>query len=334
MKKLIITFTLIALYIPSSFSQCTINTFIEDNYMFDAKVLALREIISDPSDPDYDNPNVPEVRIIPYLEKLSAIYEQADNEPLIDLLFNEYQIHANEGTMNSIFVAYKEFAFGVENNTVWLADFIKTGVSGDNTLDQLMTDFQFTINTIYESSDLTYFYIESALDFVNITALIDDFESVVGINYTETVPSQTENGVYNGVPYEIVDGVFAQFCDIVFEDDQFTFSVHGGDCPAGCIYSDDWSIYVSEDCEVILNINPFEVTEFVFNPNPVSNILQIHLKTFEYYTLNVYSIQGKQVNKYQNSPKFINVSRLNTGIYFIEIKTKSGSRQVKRFIKN
>jgi len=63
-------FLLIAIFTSGvSIAQCSVNTFIQDNYEFDTKLLALRDIISDPTDPDHFNPYIPEARFTPYLEK-------------------------------------------------------------------------------------------------------------------------------------------------------------------------------------------------------------------------------------------------------------------------
>ena len=85
-------------------SQCSVNPFIESNYDLDAKFLALREILSDPSDPDYDNPFLPQARVTPYIEKLSAIYENPINEPIIDSLFNEFQFLKENKSENMHFL--------------------------------------------------------------------------------------------------------------------------------------------------------------------------------------------------------------------------------------
>ena len=333
MKKLIITLALIALYTHSSFSQCPINTFIEDNYMFDAKVLALRNIRNNTNDPDYNNPYLPEERVIPYLEKLSAIYENEINEEIIDSLFNELQIHVHPSYLNLVY--YKRLTIGFDNSTEWLNDFINTGVSGVPALDDLMNNYSFSIFDTLIITNHTFIYLETSHDFLNILALISDFELIENIYSVDPVLGPIGGYNYVGPPYEVSeDGDLALICDIVENDSTYTFSVHGGDCPSGCIYTISWDIFVSENCEIILNSNSVKESEFVISPNPVSNILQVHLKTLEYYTLKVYSIQGKQINVFQNSPKSINVSGLNTGIYFIEIKTITESKQIKRFVKN
>ena len=94
MKKFLFLM-LISIFVGPMYSQCEISSFIEENYAVDGGILALREILSDPSDPDYNNPFIPYERVEPYLEKLSAIHANPDNNPRIDSLFNEFQFHVN-----------------------------------------------------------------------------------------------------------------------------------------------------------------------------------------------------------------------------------------------
>jgi len=53
----------------SVWAQYPINPYIQENYSHDARLLALRDMLSNPSDPDFDNPFFPESRAIPYMKK-------------------------------------------------------------------------------------------------------------------------------------------------------------------------------------------------------------------------------------------------------------------------
>jgi hypothetical protein len=66
MKNMILfSFVVFASFFANA--QCSISPFIQQNYELDAKILAFREISSDPNDPDYDNLFVPDARVTPYL---------------------------------------------------------------------------------------------------------------------------------------------------------------------------------------------------------------------------------------------------------------------------
>jgi hypothetical protein len=230
----------------ASIAQCSISPFIQENYEFDAKVLALRDISSNPSDPDYDNPYVPNERLIPYFKKLSAIYENPNSEPIIDSLFNEYQIHANSSYLNYVF--YRKMRFSLNTDTPWLDDFIDTGISGVPLLDCLMADYNFSIVSVFNFPPQTVLVIESSNDLMNINALVDDFEMVDDFNEVSPTFGPDSGYNYTGIPYEMEPGYYAVVCDIVIVDDTFSFSVHGCDCISGCACRVYWDIKVSENC--------------------------------------------------------------------------------------
>lgn len=68
-------------------------------------------------------------------------------------------------------------------------------------------------------------------------------------------------------------------------------------------------------------------------PNPVSEVLHIDNINTENYTLKVYSVQGQEVKLNTISSSAINVENLSSGIYFLEITTLEGFKEVRKFIK-
>lgn len=70
-------------------------------------------------------------------------------------------------------------------------------------------------------------------------------------------------------------------------------------------------------------------------PNPVNDVLNISSPDFELQSVIVTDINGRIVkeSKANNTNTEINVSDLNSGVYFINVKTTDGS-VVKKFIKN
>jgi thiol-disulfide isomerase/thioredoxin len=61
-------------------------------------------------------------------------------------------------------------------------------------------------------------------------------------------------------------------------------------------------------------------------PNPANDILnvQLQLKDGIDYTMYITDIMGAVVSKVNNNTNFINVSHLNSGMYFLNVQTKSG----------
>lgn len=328
MKK-IFFFLLIVLCVIRGFSQCTIDPWIQTNYERDAKFLLLRDILENPSDPDFDNPFINVARLTPYLEKLSAIFENPNNHPVIDSLFNEFQIHANPESVPS-----KQIEFAFDNSISWLEDFKNTGISGVAALDDLMATYQFSITEYVVLTDFTGFYIETGYDFLNVSALVDDFEAVPDIFFVGTYIPIEERFNYIGIPYELEPGEFVEVCHISIEGDIFTFGIFAGDCPAGCLLSKTWDIQVSEDCEVtILSTLENELSKISIYPNPAKD--KIYLKGFssEITLLQIFSIQGKLIQKSTNISTEIDISQLKSGMYFIEISTSEGHKNIQKFIK-
>ncbi len=332
MKTIFILFLLIISSI-SGFSQCSINPYIQNNYEVDAKVLALREILNNPSDPDYDNPFVPLERYTPYLERLSAIYENPYNSPMVDSLFNEYKFHVNvEYTFQT---PSKKIIFGVDNNVNWIEDFKNTGISGVSELDDLMALYQFSISSfiVLPSAGVTYFYIITSFDFLNVTALTDDFASVRDINLAGAYVDIDERFNYTGnIPYAVENWII-EVCDIWVENDTFTFVLMGDDCPSGCQETEFRYAYVTDDYEV-LSTSENELFKFSIFPNPVKDKLFLSSNSLEIHAIQIYSTQGKLIKTAEGNFTEIDVSQLKAGMYFVEINNSEGNKSIQKFIKN
>ncbi len=79
-----------------------------------------------------------------------------------------------------------------------------------------------------------------------------------------------------------------------------------------------------------LGLNNLATEDFKVFPNPVKDILNISVSSkIEAY--NVYNVFGKLVLK--GTGELINAGLLNSGVYFLEIKTHSNARKVVKFIK-
>lgn len=330
MKKLTLTF-FIMLFAFQGHSQCFIDPYIQANYEVDAKVLVLRDILSDPSDPDYDNPFIPTDRTIPYLEKLSAIYENPNNSATIDSLFNEFKVHVNTEYGDPP-APFNEIIFSVDNNIPWIEDFKNTGISGIAALDDLMITYQFSVDSffVHQGAGKTYFTIITSFDFLNVSALIDDFEAISDIN-SVYASGNLNRFNYTGIPYYIMNEP-VEACDIDVDGEVYSFTLYSGDCMAMCAYSKTWTVHVTEDCEVLSTLEN-EISDVSIYPNPTSDILYLQDLNAEIKTVEIYSIQGKLVRTFSQNVSEINVSQLNLGIYFLKIMTSDGRKTIQRFIK-
>ncbi len=348
MKKTVLAILFCA-FVYNVHAQCSIDPFIQQNFEVDAAILALREIQSDPNDVDYDNPFVPIARITPHLEKFSAIYNNPQNIPEIDSLFNEFQFRVNPVYGQTTPQEYKNITFSVSTSVSWVQTFKDTGVSGDTDLDNLMNQYQLSILYFNDlmSSGVTQFYLETSNNYLNMKALEDDFEAVPNIDLAEAFPIGDPVGInYSGVPYNITSYDFfgnpqyhlAEVCDIYLTNNgAYVFALYGNFCFTGCTVGELRYLTVSNDCSQVnfsrtLSNEDFELTNVSIYPNPASNVLNIqgidHIQNVE-----VYSILGKKVTVSLNTTLQLDVSNLQNGIYFLKIIDNQNRTAIQKFIK-
>ncbi|WP_431133638.1 T9SS type A sorting domain-containing protein [Psychroserpens mesophilus] len=330
MKTLLFIFILF-LTTTSAFSQCSINPYIQANYELDAKLLAMRAISNNPQDPDFNNPFLPDSRVEPYLEKLSAIYENPINSPIIDEIFNDFEIHVNQEYNYSI--DYKRIVLVVSTSLPWLDSLLNTGISGIDELDNLISTYQLSLVDYNQlnSCSCTHLYLETNFDFLNMYALIDDFENIDDIDYAEVFLSNLSLRFnYTGIPYILYDdwdpnwSENVEVCDIfINEEDEFVFGLYGGDCMAGCVLSEFRYVTVTNDCEVLearLSIDTAEKHKFKIYPNPAENQVFIESESLNEIIINIYNLIGENVLSRPLKNNFVNVSSLNSGVYMLNIE--------------
>ncbi|MEM7085706.1 MAG: T9SS type A sorting domain-containing protein [Bacteroidota bacterium] len=341
MFKLIRFFGLFLCFHSLGLSQCAVSAFIEDNYRLDAQILTLREIRSDPQDPDYNNPFIPEARITPFLEKLSAIHANPNSIPIIDSIFDELQIHINIEIWEP--VGYNGISFKVNTSVSWVQTLKDTGVSGYSPLDNFLETYQLHLYDFWDlsSQGTTIFFMSTDFDFLNTYALEEELGSINDILSTnvacyEDCPLWLN---YAGVPYLVYDEsnkpYIAQACDISGANNRYIFKVAGGDCLAGCLASKEWIVEVSEDCSsVVLNTSEKNTNAFTLYPNPSSETIHIRGVTSEIKHILIYSVAGQFIQSVLPNSDKINISNLQSGIYFLKIITSEGNKQIQKFIKH
>ncbi|MEM6685145.1 MAG: T9SS type A sorting domain-containing protein [Bacteroidota bacterium] len=349
MKKTVLA-VLLCVFVYNIHAQCPIDPFIQQNYEIDAKILALREIRDNPSDVDYNNPFIPDARVTPYLEKLSAIYNNPQNLPEVDSLFNEFQFRVNHVYGYLEPVVYKSLVFRASTSLPWIQTFKDTGVSGVADLDNLINQYQLSISNFLDlsSSGNTLFYLTTSYDFLNIRAILDDFEAVPDVDYAEPLVGDNVDPIginYTGVAYNIVinplPGVQESFgaavCDIkIINNNVYEFFLAGGDCFAGCLAFESRYVTISDDCSTVgfsmtLSTEENELANIVVYPNPVANRLHIEGIT-NVKNIEIYSILGKQIQVALNNAT-IDVSNFQTGTYFLKVTDDQNRSIIKKFIK-
>lgn len=332
MRRLILFLGLLLCFTAGSFSQCEVSTYIEDNFTQYGKFLALREIQANPADPDYDNPIVPISRITPYLEKLSAIYENPNSDPVIDLLFGDFSINVNPEY--NFLTPYNVMSLVVDNAAPWVDDFINTGVSGNAALDDLISTYDFYLEN-HIITGVTRLRLKSNIDALNIPSLEDEFLAVDFMISSYADIDLEDRLNYDGIAYTI-NGDPAAVSDIIIENNTYNFCLYSGDCFAGCLYVECWVVEVSEDCSIVTVLAAPENTigNFTVVPNPASDLIHIQGVTSEIKNTLIYSVAGQLIHSAPLNSETINISNLQSGIYFLEIITSEGNKQIQKFIKH
>ncbi|UOX32887.1 choice-of-anchor J domain-containing protein [Flavobacterium sediminilitoris] len=85
----------------------------------------------------------------------------------------------------------------------------------------------------------------------------------------------------------------------------------------------------------VLSSSSFENTNISIYPNPVNDVVNISSPDFEIQTISITDINGRVVKniKVNNTTTNINVSDLNSGVYFMSVNTLDGNI-IKKFVKN
>lgn len=322
-KKILILFLLVFNY--QVFSQCAeINSFIQDNYLIDAKVLALREIQNNIEDPDYDNPYVTQERYMPYLHKFSALYNTLATDENASKIFNELKIHANL-EYNDAKIFPKEITLSVRPDVSWVDSFIETGISGNSVLDELIETYKLNIVSNITRNNVVNITLKTEEELLNLKALEDDFQQISDIESAFALETNiSERFNYTGDTYTISSpssSANTEVVDILVEGDEFKFMVYGGDCMAGCGLSETIATYtIDTNCRILSNIK-FNVFNFSFQPNPARDIVVLKTNR-DVSIIELYAITGKKVLTQKGNIKTLDVSNLNSGMYLVKVTAK------------
>jgi|LSQX01.1.fsa_nt_gb surface protein len=110
------------------------------------------------------------------------------------------------------------------------------------------------------------------------------------------------------------------------------------DVQVGDVITGDAAIYFDFNPPIITNtvetliVESLDVDDFTASapriliyPNPADDVLNIHASGVLIKELILYDIQGRKIQQFEGNRDSIDVSRLNSGIYFIKINTDKGS---------
>lgn len=87
----------------------------------------------------------------------------------------------------------------------------------------------------------------------------------------------------------------------------------------------NWSLYGRPEFTTTLSDNNVVLKDFKMYPNPVEDVLHFSLKNNTIEQLKLVDVQGRVIIETSKSTEQLNVSKIPTGLYLLQIKTSNGS---------
>lgn len=295
--------------------DCPPSQDILENYLFDAELLALREIHTNTYHEFFDSVWIPVELTNKYLGLLSSI-DLLETE-LTRNIFDTYTIHVFPD------VPYMEISMMVDTSLQWIKDFSKDSlISGNAQFDSIVSKYSFRLTSYYHFSTFSSMRIQS-VNVLNLNPIVDSLNNISGLSNVSAKSSWAGDGDDIRITYSS-DTSFVEF------------SKGWGDCPSGCDQRQYWK-YSIIDCSSSF-INTYgdiytgdkEVSFLHLNiyPNPFDNYMRVHYDK-PVTRINIFSITGKKIKTVIPDNAEINLSFLNQGVYMLEVVSGIDRKMVK-----
>ncbi|WP_372647852.1 hypothetical protein [Draconibacterium sp.] len=202
-----------------------LDTYVIENYLYDAKQLYFHEVYQDSTHFNYNDPILDDKEIDKVLKIIQAVYDS--HSPERDTVFDVYQIHGYYCySFNSISLKVKTELSEIQN----LSN--KIIPTGETSLDNILSTYNFdSVRTAYSYPRFPW-----------LTVYTDDEYNMITVekefNYIESVLTAEFNHGCIGDGNTITLTRNNESATIIF-------SIGSGDCPAGCIYHRYWEFKVS-----------------------------------------------------------------------------------------
>ncbi|MEA1986820.1 MAG: hypothetical protein U9N76_04970 [Candidatus Marinimicrobia bacterium] len=190
------------------------------NYYDDAMELYFREIKSDSTHPNFNNPIFDTTEIEKKLKIIQAVYDS--DSPQRNIVFETYDIHASTS------LDFKSILASVDTGATEIKNLINGNIpTGNDDLDSILIEFHF--DSIYAFHIIPSIVLYSSEKY-NMLPIIEQLENIPSIIYAEP-------NYYNGDGNNITLNSDAN-------SPKITFSHGYGDCPSGCINRDYWEFQI------------------------------------------------------------------------------------------
>lgn len=212
--------------LPLNPDNVPIGAFIKDNYLDDARQLYLREILEDPTHPNYNEAVLDTNEINEILGIFQLVYNL--KSPVRDTVYDIYKIHALpcyglQSIVLKVDVTAPEIIH-LANGQI---------PTGNNSLDNILIKYEFdSVRLSYSYPDFPWLSINTKSSF-NLKPIIKAIEEVPSV-----IMAENNGGCFDGN-------------DINLERNSnkatISFSIGRGDCPAGCIYRRSWIFHIENN---------------------------------------------------------------------------------------
>ncbi len=299
-------------------STCYQDSALISTYQEDAKRMTVRRFY-DNGNPYKDSIVIPTNYSDTILNALIAVHNAVSLSGR-DTVVNILAIHTFFNPM------FHDIDITADSNEVWMQQLKNNNFpTGNFAIDNLILDYNLIVAQYvsYPLSDVTddvRFYTSK---FLNMKAMSDYALTIPGIIYSN-------GGGWSGDGSDITSTIFSDRIEL-------TYSYGWGDCILGCIKRRYWKFNVYNDCsveylgsygsEIDFYVGLDEVSNeanFLF-PNPAKDYLQISQEFInEATTLNCISSSGKKVSLKNDLNGKIDISHLDAGLYFFELRNEAG----------
>ncbi len=299
-------------------SSCNADTSITNLYQTDAKRLAVRKFYKQNLS-FKDSVNIPVSHSDSVLKALVAVHN-AVGLVARDTVVDIFNIH----TFLDPYL--KDIYIKADTSEFWMMQ-LKNNVipTGYSLVDDIIDNYNLT--KVY------YFQFSQNPAIAEVKFKSNELLNMKALSeYVQNIPQiiSTSYGLIGGDGPDITDSIFTDRI-------QLTYSYGWGDCPVGCPFRRYWKFNVYNDCSVeylgsygstidfYVGLDELSNSANFLYPNPAQDFLQIEpdfLK--DAVSINCNSSSGKIINLDIDNSGQIDISHLNSGMYFFELRNKDG----------